>query len=533
MPRYDAVIVGAGHNGLVCAGYLARAGLRPLVLERRPVVGGIAVTEELCPGFRCPTLEHVVGPLAEGVATTLGLARHGLRWLGRPRALVALAPDGGALVLDRDPRTSAESIGAFSRRDAQRYVAWHGEVSATHTVVRRLAASPPPDIDAIGIRDLRSLLIAGGAFYRLSRTTRRSLLRWLTLPVADLVAERFESDLLQSALAARALDGVAVGPRAGGTGLNFLLQTAANGDAATSQPAVAGGPGALTQALAAAATAAGAEIRTDTVVERIAVEHGAARAVVLSRGDQIDAPIIVSNADPRSTLLRLVNPDTLDPRVRRDLESYRSVGTVAKVNLALDTLPSFAALRSMDERSRAHALAGRIHLGPTIDYLERAADAAKYGQYSDAPILDITLPSVSDPTMAPAGRHVMSIRAQFAPYALSGRRWKDARDELTAAILRVLSEYAPDVAATIVHQQVLTPADIEATYGLSGGHLRQGELALDQLFAMRPLPGWARYRTPIRGLYLCGSGTHPGVGVTGASGKHASRAVLEDPFGQL
>ncbi len=532
MPRYDAVIVGAGHNGLVCAGYLARAGLRPLVLEQRPVVGGIAVTEELCPGYRCPTVEHVVGPLADGVTRTLGLERHGLRWLERPRALVALAPNGGALVLGCDPRASAESIATFSRRDAQRYDEWHREVSALHALVQRVAAAPPPDVDATGLSDLWSLVTAGRAFYRLRRTTRRRLLRWLTQPVADLVADWFESDLLQSALAARGLDGVGVGPRAGGTGLNFLLQTAANGDPATAPAAVAGGPGALTEALAAAATAAGAEIRTRTTVERIATRDGAAHAVALAGGDEIDTPIVVSNADPRSTLLRLVGPNTLEPRIRRDLEAYRSAGTVAKVNLALETLPSFAALRSADECTCAQALAGRIHIGPTLDYLEHAADAAKYGQWSDAPILDITIPSVADPTLAPLGRHVMSIRAQFAPHALRGRRWKDAGDELAAAVVGVLSEYAPGVASTIVHQQVLTPADLEATYGLTGGHLRHGELALDQLFAMRPLPGWARYRTPVRGLYLCGSGTHPGAGITGASGRHASRAVLDDLHGR-
>lgn len=531
MTRYDAVVVGAGHNGLVCAGYLARAGLHPLVLERRPIVGGIAVTEELCPGFRGPTIEHAVGPLADGVAADLRLERHGLRWVGGPRALVALSPDGRALVLDCDPRASAESVAAFSRRDAQRYGEWHREVSAMHAVVRRLAAAAPPDVDATGFRDLLSLLTVGCAFYRLRRATRRRLLRWLTQPAADHVAEWFESDLLQSALAARGLDGVAVGPRADGTGLNFLLQTAANGDPAASHPAVAGGPGALTQALAAAATAAGAEIRTDTDVVRISAEDGAARSVVLAGGDEIDTQIVVSNADPRSTLLRLVGPDTLEPRVRRDMQAYRSAGTVAKVNLALETLPSFAALRSADEPTRARALAGRIHIGPTIDYLERAADAAKYGRWSDAPILDITIPSVADPTLAPGEQHVMSIRAQFAPHALRGRCWKDARDELATTIVGVLSEHAPGVASTILHQQVLTPADLEATYGLSGGHLRHGDLALDQLFVMRPLPGWARYRTPIRGLYLCGSGTHPGVGVTGASGRHASRAVLEDLHG--
>ena len=492
------------------------------------MIGGVAVTEEIHPGFRCPTLEHTVGPLADGVARDLDLGAHGLQMVDPGAAVFVPMLDGRALVLDRDPKRSREAIARISTRDAGRYEEWQNVVVSMGPLLRRLLFATPPDLDHGATGNVWPALVAALSFYGLDRETRGRLLRWLTLPVADLVEEWFETDALQAALASRGLDGVGVGPRAAGTGLLLLLHAAVARHPLAPPSVAVGGPGAFTRALADAARAAGAKIRTSAAVARIATTEGGVRTVVLTSGEEIDAVTVVSNADPRRTLLELVSPEDLDPGVRRRLHAYRSAGTVAKVNVALSDLPTFDALQALGHDQRHAALSGRIHVGPTLDYLDRAADAAKYGEHSREPVLDITVPSVADGSLAPAGRHVMSIRAQFTPYALRQASWPEARDELAERVLRTVARYAPDLPSLVVHQQVLTPADLATDYGLTGGHLRHGELALDQLFAMRPLLGWARHRSPIRGLYLCGSGTHPGVGLTGASGANASQAVLRD-----
>ena len=524
----DVVIIGAGHNGLVCAFYLAKAGLRPLVLERRPIVGGVAVTEEIYPGFRCPTIEHVIGPLVTSVARDLKLKRRGLRLLEPEVALFAPTPDGRALLLYRTVKRSSAAIANFSAKDAEQFVAWHEVIEGLGSFLRRLWLRMPPDLDRTTAADTWSAVAAGFGFFGLSRADRGRLLRWLTLPVADLVGEWFTTDILQAVLASRGLDGAGIGPRAAGTGLNLLLHAAASHNPVGAPTFAAGGPSSLTGALMDAAREAGAEIRTSAPVSQLVTKDGRIRAAVLASGEEIEVATVVSNADPKHTLLALVSQEDLDLDFRARLHAYRSAGTVAKVNLALRALPTFIGLDAMPEQERRAALTGRIHVGPTLNYLDRAADAAKYGDCSNEPILDITIPSVADPSLAPAGQHIMSIRAQFAPYALRNTTWAHMRNTLAAAVIRGVSAYAPHLTSLILHQQVITPADLETQYGLTGGHLRHGELALDQLFTMRPLLGWARYRTPVGGLYLCGSGTHPGVGLTAASGANASRAVLED-----
>jgi phytoene dehydrogenase-like protein len=347
------------------------------------------------------------------------------------------------------------------------------------------------------------------------------------MAVADLVAEWFENDLLRATLAARGIFASFAGPWSAGTSAGLLFQAALDGHATAPAAFPRGGIGALTSALARAAQSLGAQIRTDSRVERILVKDGAVAGVVLARGEEIAARVVVSDLDPRTTLLELVDAATLGPDLTGKMQNYRCTGSAAKLNLALSRLPRFTALPKEAEAQRA-ALSGRIHIGPGIDDLERAFDAAKYGEISTRPMLDVAIPSVLDPTLAPLGRHVMSVHAQFAPYRLRAGDWNTRRAELVKTIVQTLATYAPDLPDVIVGHQVLTPADLESEYGLSGGHLFHGEPALDQLFTFRPLIGLAQYRAPIARLYLCGSGTHPGGAVSGASGANASREILKD-----
>jgi phytoene dehydrogenase-like protein len=344
------------------------------------------------------------------------------------------------------------------------------------------------------------------------------------MAVADLVAEWFETDLLQAVVAARAIHGTAMGPWSAGTGAVLLLGAAFDPVPGGSSVTAAGGPGALTRAMADAAREAGAEIRTGVDVRQIVVKDGAAAAVLLSDGTSLPARTIISGADPKSTLLGLIDPVELEPDFITRIRNYRVPGTVAKVNFALRGLPAFAGLSGDAPAS----LQGRVHIGPGIDYLEKAFDASKYGELSPSPYLDITFPSIHDATMAPAGRHVMSVHVQYAPYHRRAGTWTGAEDSLAATVLRTLEQYAPGVTSLVEHRQVITPLVLEQEFGLAGGHIHHGELALDQLFTMRPTLGWANYRTPIDGLFLCGSGTHPGHGITGASGRNAAREILKN-----
>ena len=528
MKAYDAIVIGGGHNGLVTACCLARAGVRTLVLERRDVIGGAAVTGELCPGFRCPTLAHAAGPLHPDLVRDLALHRHGVQLTEPDPRLFAPLPDGHGLVLHAQATRAAEAIAAFSPRDAERYVEFDACITQIGDVLRDLLWRCPPSVDNPTPNDIWQLLKSGRRFHGLGRQNGFRLLRWLPMPVADLVSEWFGGDLLQAIIAARGIYGMNLGPRSAGSGAALLMQQALGQHVLASATSAKGGLGALTAGLAAAARAAGVEIRTEAEVARIEVHQRAATGVTLGDGSHISARTVVSGADPKRTFLDLVDPADLDPSFALAVQRYRASGTVAKVNLALDGLPQFAALESASASERTAALGGRIHIGPDLDYLERAYDASKYGAYSEHPYLDVMIPTVTDPTLAPDGQHVMSICAQFAPFALRDGKWRTARNGLGDAIIRELAVYAPGLEDRILHRQVLTPADLETTYGLTGGHIFHGEHALDQLFTMRPVLGWARYRTPIAGLYLCGAGTHPGGGVTGACGLNASREILKD-----
>jgi phytoene dehydrogenase-like protein len=341
--------------------------------------------------------------------------------------------------------------------------------------------------------------------------------------VADLAAEFFETELLRAAVAARGVFGTAMGPWSAGSSLVLLIRAAGDSHPAGSSNFVVGGTGAITQAMTAAAQAAGAEIRTGAEVKEVRVKDGGATGVVLAGGEEISAKAIISNADPRRTLLQLVDPTHLTPDFVMKLKNYRMTGTVAKLNLALSALPKFVALKDRED-----SLRGRIHIGPEIDYLERAFDESKYGSFSAHPYLEVAIPTLSDPSLAPSGKHVMSVYMQYAPFKLKNSDWDQQCDALGNTVVETLSQYAPDLPGLVEDAQIITPKDLEDTYGLTGGHIFHGELALDQFFTMRPLLDWARYRTPIQNLYLCSSGTHPGAGLTGGSGANAAREIVKE-----
>jgi phytoene dehydrogenase-like protein len=515
------IIIGAGHNGLVTAFYLAKAGCKPLVLERRGVVGGASVTEEIAPGHKCPILAHATGPLRPSIVRDMNLERR-VEFLRPDPRLVALSPDGRALVMSRDVARTADAIRAFSPADAAQYPGFCNTLERLSAFLLPLLERTPPSIDAPGSTDLWELFKTGRRFRALERADAYRLLRWMPMPVADLVAEWFSTDLLQAAIAARGIFGTATGPWSAGTGAVLLLDAAMDPVPGGSSVTVKGGPGELTHAMAEAARAAGAIMRLDSPVAKVLVRDGRATGVILSDGTEIAARAVVSNADPRRTLLDLIDPLELDPGFLQRIRNYRMPGTVAKINMTLNALPNFEHVTDSAD------LHGRIHIGPGVDYLEKAFDASKYGEISREPYLDITIPSLLDPSLCPPGRHVMSICLQFAPYRLANNGdWNLRRGELTTIALRTLERYSPGISNLIEHRQVLTPVDLEQGFGLTRGHILHGEPALDQLFTMRPMLGWAQYRTPIEGLFLCGAGTHPGGGITGASGRNAAHAIIK------
>jgi len=521
--KRDVVIIGGGHNGLVTAFYLAKAGFKPLVLERRAQTGGAAITEEFHPGFKCSTLAHSAGPIRPDIVRHMKLAKHGLKFIATEIGVTSLTPDGRALTLSTDTRQAAAAIAAFSSKDATKYPELQESLRKMGRVIGDALKLTPPNIDDPSKGDLWGMLQTGRALRKLGKRDLYRLLRWGPMAVADLAAEYFETDLLRGTIAARGIFGTFLGPWSAGSALVLLIRAAGDPHPAGSPHFAAGGAGAITQAMASAAKAAGAEIRTHAEVAEIQVKDGVAVAVVLKSGEEIPAKAIVSNADPKRTLLKLVDPTHLSPGFAEKLQHYRMMGTVAKINLALDGLPSFTALKN----GNSATLAGRIQISHGIDYLERAFDQSKYGEFSKQPFLEVTIPSITDPSLAPAGKHVMSIYMQYAPYKLKGD-WNAQRGALGDSVVSALAQYAPNLPGLVLDGQIITPKDLEDTYGLTAGQIFHGELALDQFFTMRPLLDWARYRTPIANLYLCGSGTHPGAGLTGGSGANAAREILKD-----
>lgn len=516
------LIVGGGHNGLVAALYLARAGHKPIVLERRSTVGGCAVTAEIGRGYRCPTLAHTAGLLRDSIVRDMRLARR-VEFVRADPHTVALDPNGAPLPFFEDRGRTADAIRKRSEPDASRYGSFCETFEKLGRFLAPLLEITPPSLDGAAPRELWDLLKVGRRFRALGRTDGHRLLRWLPMAVADLVSEYFSDDVVQATIASRAIFGANAGPWSAGTGALLLLAGAVDPTPTGRSITVKGGPGALTKAMADAAREAGAEIRLAVDVTRILVKDGRVAGVRLSDGSEISSDTVVSNADPKRTLLELVDPIELDPGFLAKLRNYRCAGSLAKINLALGGLPTFRGLNA------AADLRGRIHISPSMDYLEKAFDHSKYGEVSREPFIELTIPSLADPSLAPPGHHVLSAYVQFAPYKLArGRDWANERDALADTVVRTIEQYAPGLSSTIEHRQVITPVDLEREYGLTGGHIFHGERALDQLFSTRPLLGWADYRTPVHGLYLCGSGTHPGGGITGGSGQNAAREILKD-----
>jgi phytoene dehydrogenase-like protein len=521
--KADVVVIGGGPNGLAAAALLAKGGLKPVVVERREIVGGAAVTEEFHPGFRASTVAHTAGPLRASLVDALELRRHGLEWIRPEPRLLAPHPDGRGLALFGDPARTASELARFSAKDAASYPEFEASLGRLTAVLSRLLELTPPDVERPELRDLFPLAGFGWALRRLGREDGENLLRWGPMAVADFAQEWFETPLVAAVVAARGIQGMMAGPWSAGTTANLLLQAAA-GDGSGAGPAlfVKGGLGALTGALASAARGFGAVVRTGAAAERLVLKDGRVSGVVLAGGEEIEARAVASAVDPQQMLLRLLDPVALDPDDVQRVRNFRTAGMASKVNLALSGPPRFKA--APDDS----VLRGRIHFGPDIDSLERAFDEAKYGGISKRPYLDVTIPTLSDPSLAPAGQHVMSVYAQYTPYRLKAGSWPERASEVAANVLGTLEEYAPGIGKLVVGQQVLTPHDLERTYGITGGHPSHGEPSLDQLFLARPFLGFGRYRTPVRGLYLCSAGTHPGGGVTGAPGMNAAREILRD-----
>ena len=556
----DAIVIGAGVNGLVTATLLAKAGRKVVVLERTDRPGGCARTSEIAPGFRCPALAHAAA-IDPAIVRELALDRHGLAIVRPDVDACAPAPDveprmavaprtanGRALVLWRDTARAAREIEAFSPKDAAQYPRFLESFRKIAGVLQAVASAPPPSIDNPGAGDLIDALKSGRRFRALGKTDAYRLLRWMPMAVADLADEWFESDPLRATVAAGGILGSFLGPRSAGSSALLLMLGAGEGHPVASGWFPRGGVGAVGDALAAAARAAGVEIRTDADVARIVVRGGAAAGVALASGAELQARVVVSGADPKRTLLGLVDPMELSPDFIRRVTNIRTQGTLAKINFAVDRLPGFTSLTGRESKEQAAALSGRIRLAKDIDAIERAFDAAKYGCFSTEPWIELTIPSILDPSLAPAGKHVVSAYVQYAPYRLrgtdgrtprvdSGGRtphlepiWDAERDRLADAAVATIGRYAPGFGESIVAREVITPLDLERTYGLTGGHIFHGDLALDQLFVARPLLGWSSYMTPIRNLYLCGSGTHPGTGLSGRSGALAARAMSRTRF---
>jgi phytoene dehydrogenase-like protein len=521
--RYDAVIVGAGHNGLVTAAYLAKAGLRTLVLERRSRAGGPLATEEIAPGIRAPVGADCVGGLRAAVVRELGLGSHGFHAIEHEVVAFAPSADGRALTLWRDPARTAKELRTRQPSDADAFLAFDRKVRSLARFLARVQAAEPPDLASPSLADATAGLALLNGLRQLGGPRVREALRVMPMSVADLVSEAADDDALRGVLGARGIRYAAMGPRSAGTALNFLWDSAAGGGAAGRTVFARGGPDALAEALVAAARSYGATLRCDADVSAIRVKRGSVEGVALASGEEIDARIVASSADPKQTLLRLLDPAEIGPTLGWRAEHIRVPGVVAKVTLVLDALPAFRG-------AEAERLRGRIVIAPSLDDLERAFDDSKYGRISEHPYLEATIPTLSDATLAPEGTHLMSALFQYAPRHLRDVDWDEAaRDRVADAAVRTLEAYAPGIAERIVARHVVTPEDLEREYGLSGGHPMHGEHALDQVFAWRPLLGHARYRlADIGGLYLCGAGAHPGGGVTGGPGRNGARAILAD-----
>ncbi|HET9723953.1 MAG TPA: NAD(P)/FAD-dependent oxidoreductase [Actinomycetota bacterium] len=520
MATYDAIVIGAGHNGLVAAAYLGKAGKRVLVLEKRERAGGILDTVEIAPGVRAPGIVHTVGRLRRSVIDDLGLKRHGLELIEPSVRVFAPQPEGPAITLWSDVSKTASGLRERSDADAQGYLTFDKKVRSLASFVAHLNASTPPDIKSPTFADAIAGLRLGRAYKALGPRAGREITRSIAMALADFVGESLQDDALQAAIVSRGLLYTAQAPWSAGSTANLLTDSAGNDGGVAGQSTFAkGGPGALAQALVSAAKSFGVEITTGAEVVAITTRNGRATGVALADGTEISAARLVSAADPKHTIVDLLDPVVAGPHLRWRAGNIRQSGRASKVDLALSGLPTF-------NGATAEQLRGRIVIGPGIDYLEHAFDHSKYGRISEEPFLEATIPSLSDPTLAPEGQHVMSIVAQWTPRDLREGDWAAERDTLADLAVKTMEMYAPGLGDLVTARHVVTPVDLETEYGLSGGHVLHAEPGLDSWFAWRPLIGHARYRFAVPGLWLAGSGAHPGGGVTGAPGANAAREML-------
>jgi phytoene dehydrogenase-like protein len=521
--KYDVIVIGGGHNGLVNAAYLARAGKKVLVLERRHVLGGAAVTEEVFPGFKFSVCSYVVSLLRPEIIRELDLPRHGLEILPLDGTFTPM-PDGDYLWRVNDHAKTRREIARHSQVDAEAYDEYGKAMIEMAHFVKPIMNMTPPDPTSLNPKGLKDLHFLGKRFQKLSVEDKYNQVQLMTMSAVDFLDQWFETDVLKATMSASGIIGTFLGVRSPGTAYVLLHHYMGEIDGAFRSWGLSrGGTGAISNAIADAAREFGAEIRTESPIAKILLKNGQAKGVVLANGDEIHADVVSSSVDPRLTFMKMVGEEHLPDDFTEDLKRYKYRGSSGKVNLALAGLPNFKCLPGVGPHLR-----GAVSISPSVEYMERAYDEAKYGRFSRRPYIDMVIPSLTDPSVAPPGKHVMSCFVQYAPYNLKEGNWDDKREEFGDTVIDTIAEHAPNIKDLILHRQVLTPLDLEREFGLSEGNIFQGELTLEQLFFLRPAPGWAQYRTPIRNLYMCGSATHPGGGIMGAPGRNAAMQMLKD-----
>jgi phytoene dehydrogenase-like protein len=521
--RYDAIVIGGGHNGLVTAAYLARAGKKVVVLERRHVLGGAAVTEEIIPGFKFSVFSYVVSLLRPEIIRDLDLPRHGLEILPLDGTFTPMH-SGDFLWRVNDHGKTRRELERHSKLDAEAYEEFGKAMVQMCRFVKPILGMIPPDPSSLDPRDLKKLAFLGKRFQSLPAEDKYNLVQLMTMSAADFLDQWFETDVLKATMSASGIIGTFLGIRSPGTAYVLLHHYMGEIDGAfRSWGFSRGGTGAISNAIGSAAREAGAEIRTEAAVGRILVKNGVAVGVALESGEEIHAEIVSSSVDPRLTFLKFIESRELPGDFVEEVERYKYRGSSGKVNLALDALPEFTSLPGAGRHLR-----GAMSISPSTEYMERAYDQAKYGEFSRRPYIDIVIPTLTDPSVAPPGKHIMSCFVQYAPYKLSKGTWDDQREAFGNTVIDTIAEHAPNLKKIIIGRQVITPLDIERITGLSEGNIFQGELSLEQLFFLRPVAGWARYRTPIKRLYMCGAATHPGGGIMGAPGRLAALEILKD-----
>jgi phytoene dehydrogenase-like protein len=522
--KYDVIVIGGGHNGLTNAAYLARAGKKVLVLERRHVLGGAAVTEEVFPGFKFSVCSYVVSLLRPEIIRDLDLPRHGLEILPLDGTFTPM-PSGDYLWRVNDHGKTHREIARHSKVDAEAYDEFGKAMQAMCRFVKPILSMVPPDPSTLNPRELMKLLFLGKRFQGLTSEDKYNQVQLMTMSAIDFLDQWFETDVLKATMSASGIIGTFLGVRSPGTAYVLLHHYMGEIDGAfRSWGFSRGGTGAISNAIADAARESGAEIRTQAPIAKIIVKDNRAQGVVLQNGDEILGDVISSSVDPRLTFIKFIEEKLLPGEFLEDVRRYKFRGSSGKVNIALDALPDFKCLPGPG----AH-LRGAISISPSVEYMERAYDDAKYGTFSRRPYIDMVIPSLTDPSVAPPGKHVMSCFVQYAPYKLRpGLNWDDQREAFGNTVIDTIAEYAPNIKSIIRNKQVLTPLDLEREFGLSEGNIFQGELSLEQLFFLRPVPGYAQFRTPIKNLYMSGSATHPGGGIMGAPGRLAALEILKD-----